>query len=260
MGLRFPLRGAPLVVGRDEECDLRIQDESVSRRHASLQPDGDDYYIIDLQSTNGTFVNGVRVTAQKLKDGDYLHIGNCIYRFLAGGNIEAAYHEEIHRLTIIDALTDVFNRRYFMEFLAQELASASRYRRCLSLAMFDADRFKSINDNLGHLGGDFTLRELANLAKKSVRATDVIARYGGEEFAMVMTDTNRNQALAGAERLREGIAGHSFCYNGKAYPVTISVGVTTFSGEGFMTTRELIAAADAHLLKAKETGRNRVVG
>src|SRR5262249_16624742 len=147
--------------------------------HASLQPDGDDYYIIDLQSTNGTFVNETRVTAQKLRDGDYLHIGNCICRFLAGGNIEASYHEEIHRLTIIDALTDVFNRRYFLEFLAQELAGASRYRRPLSLAMFDADRFKLINDNLGHLAGDFTLREMAAIAKRNVRATDVIVRYGG---------------------------------------------------------------------------------
>ena len=260
MGARFPLRGVSLVVGRDEECDIRIPDESVSRRHASLQPDGEDYYIIDLHSTNGTFVNDVRVSAQKLQDGDYLHIGNCICRFLAGGNIEAQYHEEIHRLTIIDALTDVYNRRYFLEFLAQELAAASRYRRCLSLTMLDADRFKSINDNLGHLGGDFTLRELATLAKKNVRTTDVIARYGGEEFAVVMPDTNHEQALIGAERLRAAVAAHPFCYNGKSYPMTISIGVATFTGEDFMTTRELIAAADGNLLKAKETGRNRVIG
>jgi diguanylate cyclase (GGDEF)-like protein len=75
-----------------------------------------------------------------------------------------------------------------------------------------------------------------------------------------MPDTNLDQARAGAERLREAVAGHPFCYNGKAFPVTISIGVAAVAGEAFPTTRELIAAADAHLMKAKETGRNRVVG
>jgi diguanylate cyclase (GGDEF)-like protein len=260
IGSRFPLPGGALVVGRDEECDICIEDESVSRRHASLQPHGSDYYIIDLQSTNGTFVNERRVTAQKLKDGDYLHIGNCIYRFLAGGNIEASYHEEIHRLTIVDALTDVFNRRYLLEHLAQELTAAGRNGRCLSLAMFDVDWFKWINDNLGHLVGDFTLREMAAVAKNGVRQTDVLARYGGEEFAVVMADTGREQALAGAERLRQAVAVHPFSHYGKSFPVTVSIGVATFNGNNFATTRELIAAADANLLKAKEAGRNRVVG
>src|SRR5437773_12316396 len=97
MGARYTLSGCTLLVGRDADYQIYINDESVSRRHACFQPVADGYCIVDLQSTNGTFVNGVRVTAHKLKDGDYLHIGNTIYRFLGGGNVEAQYHEEIYR-------------------------------------------------------------------------------------------------------------------------------------------------------------------
>jgi diguanylate cyclase (GGDEF)-like protein len=260
MGSRFRLGDVPLVIGRDADCDICIRDESVSRRHASIHPDGDAYRIRDLQSTNGTFVNDVRVTVQKLKDGDYLHIGNCICRYLAGGNVETQYHEEIHRLTIIDALTDVYNRRYFQEYLSHELASSTRYRRCLALAIFDVDFFKQVNDRLGHLGGDYTLRELAGYVKKNVRATDIFARYGGEEFALVMPDTNRGQAVRCVERLRQLVADHPFRFNEHVYPVTVSAGVGAFAGEDWMTTRELISEADAKLLLAKQNGRNRVEG
>src|SRR5262249_23694512 len=155
------LTDQPVVLGRGADCDIRINDHSVSRRHARIQPGADGYYAVDLQSTNGTFVNDVPASITKLKDGDYLRIGNCIYRFLMVGNVETEYHEEIYRLTIIDALTDIHNKRYLVEFLDRELARSARYSRPLALVLFDIDHFKRINDELGHLGGDFTLRELA---------------------------------------------------------------------------------------------------
>src|SRR5262249_15966818 len=92
MGARFALGDAPAALGRGNDCDIRINDHSVSRRHARIQPGADGYYAVDLQSTNGTFVNDVPASICKLKDGDYLRVGNCIYRFLAGGNVEAEYH------------------------------------------------------------------------------------------------------------------------------------------------------------------------
>src|SRR5262249_49397037 len=102
MGTRYRLGGVPLVVGRDAGCEIRVHDDSASRRHAVIQQESGAYWVIDLQSTNGTFVNDARVSSHLLCDGDYLHIGNCIWRYLAGGNVEAQYHEEIHRLAIID--------------------------------------------------------------------------------------------------------------------------------------------------------------
>src|SRR5207244_8344348 len=114
----------------------------------------------------------------RLNDGDCLRVGNCIYHSLAGGNVESEYHEEIYRLTIIDGLTQIHNQRYLLDFLDRELARSNRHQRPLSLIMFDIDWFKQINDDLGHLGGDFTLRELADCVRKSsVRREDLFARY-----------------------------------------------------------------------------------
>src|SRR5438105_5429077 len=189
MGTRYILGDNPVVLGRGNDCDIRINDHSVSRRHARIQPAADGYYAVALQSTNGTYVNDVPASMCKLNDGDYLRVGNCIYRFLTGGNVEAEYHEEIYRLTIIDALTDIHNKRYFLEFLDRDLARSSRYDRPLSLVMIDIDRFRAINEELGHLGGDFTLRELSARIKGSIRKEELFARYGGEEFGVLLPET-----------------------------------------------------------------------
>jgi cobalamin biosynthesis protein CobD len=259
MGSRYPLADTPLVLGRGSDCDIRIADHSVSRRHARIQPSADGYYAVDLQSTNGTFVNDAAASMHRLKDGDYLRVGNCIYRFLTGGNVEAEYHEEIYRLTIIDALTDTHNKRYLLEFLDRELARSSRYRRPLALIMFDIDLFKSINDQLGHLGGDFTLRELAACIKSSVRKEELFARYGGEEFAVVLPETTGQGAVHVAERVRRLIETHPFQYEDKSYHITISLGVACTDGEQTLTPSQLIRLADDKLYQAKREGRNRVV-
>jgi diguanylate cyclase (GGDEF)-like protein len=259
MGTRYALADTPVVLGRGNDCDIRINDHSVSRRHARIQPGADGYYAVDLQSTNGTFVNDVPASICKLKDGDYLRVGNCIYRFLAGGNVEAEYHEEIYRLTIIDALTDIHNKRYLLEFLDRELSRSARYNRPLALIMFDIDRFKLINDELGHLGGDFTLRELAACVKGSVRKEELFARYGGEEFVIVLPETTGDNGRLVAERIRQLIEKHLFQYEGKTYQVTISVGVSATSGGEPLTPHDLIRQADEKLYLAKNAGRNRVV-
>src|SRR5882724_8864767 len=202
MGTRYTLGDAPLVIGRASDCNIRINDHSVSRRHARIQPGADGYYAVDLQSTNGTYINDIPASMYKLKDGDYLRVGNCIYRFLMGGNVETEYHEEIYRLTIIDGLTEIHNKRYLVEFLDRELARSGRYGRPLSLVMIDIDRFRIINETLGHLGGDFTLRELAARIKGNVRKEELFARYGGEEFAVVLPETTREGAAKLSERLR----------------------------------------------------------
>jgi len=258
MGARYTLGDTPLVLGRGSDCEIRINDHSVSRRHARIQPGADGYYAVDLQSTNGTFVNDVPASMYKLKDGDYLRIGNCIYRFLMGGNVETEYHEEIYRLTIIDALTDIHNKRYFLEFLDRELARSSRYERPLSLVMIDIDRFKAINEELGHLGGDFTLRELAARIKGSIRKEELFARYGGEEFAVVLPETPIEGAAILSERLVKVVNQQPFQYEDRSYTVTISAGVTTTMGEKNITTADLIRRADEKLYQAKREGRNRV--
>jgi len=258
MGARYPLNDKPLVLGRGSDCEIRINDHSVSRRHARIQPGADGYYAVDLQSTNGTYVNDTPASMYKLKDGDYLRVGNCIYRFLMGGNVETEYHEEIYRLTIIDALTDIHNKRYFLEFLDRELARSARYDRPLSLIMVDIDRFRAINEDLGHLGGDFTLRELAARIKGSIRKEELFSRYGGEEFAVVLPETDCEGAQTVAERLVKLVHETPFQYEDRTYTVTISAGVTTTVGEKSITPSDLIRRADEKLYQAKHEGRNRV--
>jgi diguanylate cyclase (GGDEF)-like protein len=259
MGTRYPLGDSPVVLGRGNDCDIRINDHSVSRRHARIQPSADGYYAVDLQSTNGTFVNDVIASVSKLRDGDYLRVGNCIYRFLAGGNVEAEYHEEIYRLTIIDALTDIHNKRYLLDFLDRELARSARYGRPLALILFDIDHFKTVNDDMGHLCGDFTLRELAACVKGVIRKEELFARYGGEEFAIVLPETTLEGGVAAAERIRARVFDHPFQYENKLYRVTVSLGVAVTSGEPVVTPAELLALADEKLYQAKREGRNRVV-
>jgi diguanylate cyclase (GGDEF)-like protein len=259
MGQRYPLAGSALTVGRESDCDLCVKENSISRRHARLFPGSDGYYVEDLQSTNGTFVNDVPVSTARLRDGDYLRIGNCIYRFLAGGNVEAEYHDIIYRLTIIDALTETHNKRYFLEFLDRELVRSGRYQRPLSLVLFDIDHFKKINDELGHLGGDAVLRELAARVRPVVRTEELFARYGGEEFALVLPETAQEGAVVVAERLRREVADTPFTVEDAAQPVTVSLGVATTCGEEGLTVDQLIQRADQKLYEAKRGGRNRVV-
>jgi two-component system cell cycle response regulator len=259
MGSRFMLGETPIVLGRDHDCDLKINDQSVSRHHARIQPGIDGYYVVDLQSTNGTFVNDKPASMYKLKDGDYLRVGNWIFRYLTGGNVEAEYHEEIYRLTIIDGLTGIHNKRYLLEFLDRELARSARHKRPLSLVMFDLDRFKTINDELGHLAGDFTLREIVTMIKEAIRKEELFARYGGEEFIVVLPETTREGAIQMSERLRELVGQHTFQYEEKCFKVTISLGVVSTEGDEALTPNDLIRQVDDKLYQAKREGRNRVM-
>jgi two-component system, cell cycle response regulator len=259
MGTRYPLGLKSIVIGRGTDCDIRINDHSVSRRHARIEPSPDGYCADDLQSTNGTFVNNAPAVMLKLNDGDYLRVGNCIYRYLEGGNVESEYHEEIYRLTIVDALTETHNKRYLMEFLDRELSRSARYQRPLALILFDIDLFKTINDEFGHLGGDFTLRELANRVRSVIRKEELLARYGGEEFVVVLPETSIEGATKLAERIREIVAGHSFQFESKQVQVTVSLGIALTRGDEALTPGELIRQADEKLYQAKRSGRNRVV-
>jgi diguanylate cyclase (GGDEF)-like protein len=259
MGARYLLENGRIVLGRGDDCDITIHDSSVSRRHTMFELDVEGYVVIDLGSTNGTFVNDKPADRTPLADGDYVRIGSCIFRFLAGGNVEADYHEELYRLAILDALTGLHNRRYLLDYLERELARSARLGRPLALILFDIDHFKLINDTLGHLAGDLTLRELTALIRSEICRDELLARYGGEEFAAVLTETTHEKAAEVAERFRRATEGHPFCFEGRPYKVTVSLGVASTQGDGPLAPEELIRQADERLYIAKRTGRNRVV-
>jgi diguanylate cyclase (GGDEF)-like protein len=263
IGRRHVLGEYTLILGRGEDCDLQVRDNSVSRRHARIDRSAQGYTILDMKSSNGTYINNVQVSVEKpslLQDGDYLRIGDCIFRFLSSGNVEAEYHEEIYRLTILDPLTQIHNKRYLLEFLDREVLRTVRHSRPLSLVMFDLDYFKSINDQHGHLAGDYVLREVASCVQKAVRREDLLARYGGEEFAMVLVETRLKEAIHVAERIRGMVQKYHFQFESKQLSPTISLGVAECPLDSHGSVNALIQKADENLYKAKQNGRNRVVG
>jgi diguanylate cyclase (GGDEF)-like protein len=259
MGKRFALTRNEVVLGRGSDCDIQVDRDSVSRRHARVFRNTDQWMVEDLQSTNGSYVNDVPVQNSMLCDADFLKIGAAIFKFLSGQGVEASYHEEIYRMTIVDGLTGAHNKRYFLEFLEREIARCARYRRPLSLLMLDIDHFKAINDQHGHLTGDFVLRELSRRLLVRVRREELLARYGGEEFAAVLPETDLNGGRIFAEQVRRLVADAPFEYEGDHFNVTISVGLTTVEGED-IDPATFIKRADDNLYRAKRDGRNRVVG
>jgi diguanylate cyclase (GGDEF)-like protein len=214
--------------------------------------------IRDNVSTNGTYVNDHKIHEVYLKDGDLIKVGRSIFKFLTGDNIESSYHEEIYRLSTVDGLTQIFNKRYFVETLERELSRARRYDRPLALMMFDIDHFKRCNDTYGHRAGDHVLRHMADLVRQRSRKVDVIARYGGEEFAVVLPEIDLAGAAQFGEGLRRMIEEEEFVFEGRRIPLAISVGVADLE-PGVANADDLIKKADARLYRAKQGGRNRVV-
>lgn len=259
LGARYVLQTTPLLVGREVGCDVRVSDRTVSRQHARIEPDADGHRVVDLESTNGTFINDVRVSSWRLQNGDSLTVGPAVFRFLAGGNPEAAYHQQIHRLAVLDPQTGIHNQRHLLQVLERELHRAVRYQRPLAMLLFDVDTFKLVNDAHGHLAGDFSLREMVTCVQPVLRREAVFCRYGGDEFAVVLPETTLEDSVRAAERIRLEVERHSFDFDGRSFRMTVSIGVATASGEEEVTTQELIRVADESLYQAKRQGRNRVV-
>jgi len=260
MGRRFALNKSEHFIGRLEDLDIPLDGEGLSRRHARIYRDDAGWNVEDLGSTNGTHVNDHKVARKQLTDGDLIRCGVAICKFLSGDNIEAAYHEEIYRMSIMDGLTGVHNKRYFLEFLERELAVAVRQSQALSLIMIDIDHFKKINDTHGHLAGDAALKQMCQRLKPRIRTTDLLARYGGEEFAAVLPATALEGAMQVADELRVIIETTPFEYDTTKIPATISLGVAQVDLAAPGTATDLIGRADANLYEAKRSGRNRAVG
>jgi diguanylate cyclase (GGDEF)-like protein len=175
---------------------------------------------------------------------------------LAGDLKEA--NNRLREMVFRDSLTGLYNHRYFQELMDQELSRSQRYKRQVSLIMFDIDHFKKINDTFGHPRGDLVLKAVGAAVKSKTRDSDILARYGGEEFALVLPETDLNGAVVLAERCRKVVEQMEVQADGQTIKTTISVGVTTYTPE---TTRvgksEIIDAADKALYNSKHSGRNR---
>ena len=247
------------ILGRGRSADLRILDDGVSRAHARIRTVEGSLVVDDLDSRNGTFCNGRRITSHSLVDGDKVQLGRTtILRFTYNDAIDESFHRQMYDSALRDGLTKAFNKRYFNDRLESELRFAHRHNTSLSLLLLDLDRFKLVNDRHGHLGGDHTLMTFAAAMQKSVRDEDVFARYGGEEFAVISRAIAGREAQAFAERLRIVAETLKIQHDGQYIPVTVSIGIASVPDVRVRTGDELLETADQALYWAKQNGRNRV--
>jgi two-component system, cell cycle response regulator len=259
VGSMYKIDGPEVLIGRASAAGMRLHDDGVSRRHARIVQKNGELFIEDLESANGTLVNGERVNSQLLQDGDKIRFGSTtILKFTYHDNLDESFQQQMYDAAIRDALTKVFNKKHFLDRLETEHAYAKRHRTPLALVMFDLDHFKKVNDTYGHLAGDAALVSVAKLAMSSVRTEDTVARYGGEEFAVTCRGIDGTHAAILAERMRATIAGTVIEWEGQRLPITISVGVAAYPDFDPATPTDLVAAADQALYESKRTGRNRV--
>jgi diguanylate cyclase (GGDEF)-like protein len=177
-----------------------------------------------------------------------------------GVKLDKAY-KKIKQQAVIDALTDIPNRRSFSEQILREFRDSRRNKLPLSVIMCDIDNFKSYNDTYGHNKGDECLKQVAQIIRSTLqRPRDFCARYGGEEFVIILPDTSREGAVSVAEEIRGNIQNTKIPHP-KSLPlgiVSLSLGVSTMSSDEFASPEELVKQADKALYMAKQKGRNRI--
>ena len=260
VGEMYKVTSDQITLGRGGGADVRLVDEGISRFHCRLQVAGDDVFVEDLKSRNGTFVNGERITQRKLEDGDKFQLGRTtVVKFGFHDQLEESFQRRMFDSALRDGLTGAYNKRYFLDRLHGELRFSLRHRSPLALLLFDLDYFKAINDTHGHLAGDRVLAEFSGYILDSIRNEDVFARYGGEEFVILCRLIGAGDALRFADRLRRGVESLSIEHEGSRIAISASIGLACLPDLPVDTANQLLRAADRALYQAKSLGRNRVV-
>ena len=259
-GQVFALDGTDHVIGRGTEADLWVEDGGVSRRHAKISCRSDGrYFVQDLGSTNGTFLGTQRVEVSEVRPNDRIQLGpNVILRFAITDDEEEELQRRLYESSTRDALTRLYNRKYFTERLTAEVAYSRRHKVKLAVMMIDIDDFKHTNDTYGHLAGDMVLRLVSAQMQRLIRVEDLLARYGGEEFVILARSTGKTEAMRLAERIREAVSQLDIPVGDRSITTTLSLGVASLPdvpSEG--GPNELLALADARLYRAKAEGKNR---
>jgi diguanylate cyclase (GGDEF)-like protein len=261
VGQVFTLGEGQVTIGRDRRCQVQLPEMSVSRHHVTIVNHDGGFVLYDIGSRNGTFVNDDRVEQPtQLSNDDRIRIGKqTVLKFVDGSDPEADYVLHMYDAAMTDVLTGIYNRRYLDAQLEKEISYGRRHGLPLAVVMLDLDRFKDVNDLLGHQAGDQLLREFAELVRSTIRVEDTLGRYGGEEFLVICRSTDGQGATVEAERIRRVTADHLFCPESHQIRITVSAGVAAALRLKEQTAQSILERADLALYEAKNTGRNRVI-
>lgn len=249
-----------IQIGRNSSNEIPIHDPGISRVHARITRVDAAHVVEDLNSRNGTFVQGRRIARAYLQDGDNIQLGpRVILRYSLVDQKQEQLLRQLYESSKRDPLTGVYNRQHFEERLNAEVSYASRHKALLALLLLDLDHFKQVNDTHGHPTGDAVLKYLAALVAQRLRTEDVFARVGGEEFTIILRGSGLKGAVRVAERIRVAVATNPVHHEGKHIPVSVSIGCASLSCCTTPSAQALIELADRRLYSAKNGGRNRVV-
>jgi diguanylate cyclase (GGDEF)-like protein len=263
-GTMLPLSEQVTTLGRSPDTTFQLDDITVSRQHAllSIDPDG-SVRITDEGSSNGTFVNGVRIARhcpRRLEDGDRVQLGTTVVlKLVRLAPHDERFQRELFERSVRDPLTGLYNRSYFLSQIGLLAARGAARQVGLAILMLDIDHFKQVNDRYGHLVGDSVLREVAEVIRESTRAEDLVARYGGEEFVIALPVSVPQLATERAERIRAALAERTIAAQADEIQVTASLGLSFGPPGRARQIMALLQVADQALYQAKAHGRNRVV-
>jgi diguanylate cyclase (GGDEF)-like protein len=267
LGQRVPLPpSAPVTLGRDSSADFVLDSERLSRRHCRAEPSPDSggaggggaaWQLTDLDSTNGTYVNGDRLDEPVvLSAGDLIEAGGATLRFLCGANLEEQFRDTLLGMSREDGLTGLTNPRRLLEVLEAETARSRRYGRPLGFLILHVDEFKKVNARYGFHGGDRVLRLLAGRLRAGVRHEDTVGRFGMDTFGVVLPETPGPGAEKTAEHLRELVEHTGVDFDEQQIHVTVSVGGAQYEPE--WDVGRFVEVTSGAAEKAKAGGRNRI--
>lgn len=262
-GKIFILKNRKITIGRSEENDIVLHDPRASKHHCEINIDMsedlevDEITLADLFSTNGTYLNGDVIENSILEFGDKIGLGSTILLFNSSDEVEETYQSTLFDIATIDSLTCLFNRRYILNDLENQVKLAKRYKKHFSLILFDIDDFKNINDSFGHQAGDEYLKLITSKIYEGLREQDKAGRVGGEEFLIILPETDARGAEVLANRIRKRIENAVLTYKKNRIKATVSAGVIEFNHKSD-EPENIFEIVDVALYKAKEQGKNKV--
>ena len=250
----------PVTLGRDQQIELPLDDEMISRRHCRVVPVEGRYFLEDLRSTNGTLLNERMFSGRpELAPGDTIHLGSIVVKFTFADEAELSYHAAMNERVGTDDLTGLVARRRFDAAFERALAAAKRMKTPLAVMALDLDGLKQNNDAHGHPMGGYTISAVGKIIGEVVTPHGAACRMGGDEFVAFLRNLTKPVAVEFGESIRGWVRKYRFEMGGVVVKPTISIGVAGFPTDGRSTER-LLKRADEALYRAKKEGRDRVCG
>jgi diguanylate cyclase (GGDEF)-like protein len=259
MGHHIPLTTAPMLLGRDDDCDVVLTDAGISRHHARLQLiDRGRVEVFDLRSTNGTYINGKRISTGVLKQGDKILFGQrTLAKFVMEDSLDRLYQEELWSSCTRDGLTGISNRSYLRKRLSTAYAFASRQRLPFAVIMFRVFNLKEINRVHGMQTGDQALVQLVRIVSDCIRSEDVFSRYSGNRLVVLSVGLDHFGTQAMAERIVNASSAWRITIPGAAemeeVPFQVTVGAVSVLPPATVDPNAVITMVEKNLLSADYT-------